>query len=165
MRSLRPLLVFALLFGLVSTGCHQVSFESRYAPGEIAIFDDLFSVAVVDDKRAVAVGYYGAVYRTEDGGASWSKGETGTQQSLYDVSMADAERGWAVGQRGLILRTEDGGASWTEQTNPKREEGSHLFSVFAIDANTAWVVGEWGSRLRTEDGGLSWQDRSLTIDE
>ena len=165
MRTNRALPIFALLFGLCSPGCHQVSFESRFAPDEIAIYDDLFSVAVVDAQHAVAVGYYGTVYRTEDGGATWVKGESATQSSLYDVSMADARRGWAVGQRGLILHSEDGGATWTEQPNPKVEDGSHLFSVFAIDANTAWVVGEWGTRLRTEDGGLSWQDHSLTIDE
>ncbi len=165
MSPLRVLSIPALLLGLVAAGCHQIHYEKQFAPGEIVVYDDLFAVSVVDPQHAVAVGYYGAAYRTKDGGGTWTKGQTPTKHSLYDVSMADARRGWAVGQRGLILRTEDGGATWAAQPNLKADEGSHLFAVHAVDANTAWAVGTWGSRIYTDDGGLSWQDFSLTIDE
>ena len=158
---------FALAAGFVlaAAGCHVPDFSPRHAPGDIAIYDDLFSVSSPDGQHVVAVGFFGAVYVSTDGGETWSQQTSGTQKSLYDVSMADTRRGWAVGQRGLILRTEDGGRSWAPQANDKEEQGSQLFSVHAIDANTAWVVGEWGTRLFTDDGGKTWQDRSLTIDE
>ncbi len=129
------------------------------------IHDDLFSVSVVDDKNAVAVGYYGSILATDDGGATWKRQESGTTKSIYSVSMADAKHGFAVGQTGTILRTDDGGETWTPQENVKKEQGAHLFSVHAIDANTAWAVGEWGTRLFTSNGGQSWEDYSLTIDE
>jgi photosystem II stability/assembly factor-like uncharacterized protein len=147
-----------------ASGCHEVHFEPRVVSGEIGVFDDLFSVAVVDPDRAIAVGYFGAIYTTEDGGETWTKRESGTERSFYGVSMGDAQRGWAVGQTGLIARTEDGGVSWTQQPNLKVDEGVHLAAVHAIDGDTAWVVGAWGTRLYTEDGGGSWEDRSLTID-
>ncbi len=143
MSPLRVLSIPALLLGLVAAGCHQIHYEEQFAPGEIDVYDDLFAVSVVDPQHAVAVGYYGAAYRTKDGGGTWTKGQTPTKHSLYDVSMADARRGWAVGQRGLILRTEDGGATWAAQPNLKADEGSHLFAVHAVDANTAWAVGTW----------------------
>lgn len=158
-------LALSLPFMVAALGCHELHLNFDYHEGEILIYDDLYSVSVVDDEHAVAVGYYGAAYWTEDGGETWRAGTTGTQRSLYNVSMADAQHGWAVGQRGLILRTEDGGHTWQRQPNNKEEQGTHLFGVAARDPNTAWVVGEWGTRILTEDGGKTWRDDSFTVDE
>jgi len=146
-------------------GCHDIRLEAKTAGGDIGLFDDLFGVAVLDDQQVVAGGYYGTIYRSQDGGQSWKKSQTGTQRSIYDVSIAPSGQGWAVGQGGLVLRTTDGGNTWAPQPNPKDAEGAHLFAVHAIDGNTAWAVGEWGSRIFTDDGGSSWKDDSLTIDE
>ncbi len=116
----RAVLISAVL--AVSTiGCHVLDFSPRHEEGEIAIFDNLFSVSVPDERHAVAVGYLGAVYWTEDGGDTWRKGATDTAASLYSVSMPDSLHGWAVGQFGTILRTDDGGKTWTEQPNLKKD--------------------------------------------
>ncbi len=163
-RNVAPLLAAATL-ALVGAGCHEVHLSYGHSDGKIVLFDDLYSVSVVDKQHAVAVGYYGSAYYTEDGGETWSRGTTGTLASLYNVSMADPKHGWAVGQRGLILRTEDGGATWQRQPNLKESEGTHLFGVASIDANTAIAIGEWGTRVRTEDGGATWTDVSFTVDE
>jgi photosystem II stability/assembly factor-like uncharacterized protein len=144
-------------------GCHNFDFSSRYGSGEIDIFDDLFSVAVVDESHVVAVGYQGAAYYSEDGGESWHKGKVPTNRLLYSVSMANKDVGWAVGQLGTILRTEDGGHTWTLQPNLKVDEATHLFGVEAIDDQTAIAVGEWGGRISTNDGGKTWNDNSLTV--
>ncbi len=161
----RPGSALALVMLLASFGCHDFDLDfEREAGGDIILYDDLYSISVVDDETAVAVGYFGSVYVTGDGGETWIQGVTGTRTSLYSVSMGDAEHGWAVGQRGLILRTQDGGRSWTRQPNIKEDEGTHLFAVSAVDANTAVAVGEWGTRIRTTDGGRTWQDQSFTID-
>ena len=157
-------LVRPVVLGLALCACHAQERPPERAADAIDIYDDLFSVSVVDARRAVAAGYHGSVYVTRDGGASWFRGRTPTRRALYSVSMADAQSGWAVGQRGTILRSEDGGASWAEQASPRSEEGRHLFGVYALDGERAWAVGEWGARLFTEDGGRSWQDRSLVVD-
>ena len=145
----RHLFAVCLAIAVASVGCHQLDFSPRVPEGEIDIYDDLFAVSVVDENHAVAVGYHGAIYWTDDGGESWHKGKTDTNQLLYSVSMADTEHGWAVGQLGTILRTNDGGRTWHVQPNLKQGEGAHLFGVHAIDANTAWAVGEWGRRILT----------------
>lgn len=155
----------AALLAASSIACHDFSLDfTRGTGGEIVLFDDLYSISVVDDQNAVAVGYYGAAYYTSDGGDTWSQGTTDTLISLYSVAMGDGQRGWAVGQRGLILRTEDGGKTWSRQANLKEDEGTHLFSVTAIDANNALAIGEWGTRIRTSDGGKTWMDESFTVD-
>jgi len=164
MRPVRLACASSLAILLAALGCTVYDFSPRYEEDEIAIYDDLFSVAVPDEDHAVAVGYHGAAYWTEDGGQSWQKGITNTKVLLYSVSMANAEVGWAVGQLGTILHTEDGGRTWTRQPNLKEEEGTHLFGVQALDEQTAWAVGIWGARIRTQDGGRTWEDHSLTID-
>jgi len=161
-----PRVACAALFALAlaaALGCHNFDFSSRYGSGEIDIFDDLFSVSVVDENHIVAVGYQGAVYWSEDGGENWHKGKVPTNRILYSVSMANAQVGWAVGQLGTILRTEDGAKTWTLQPNLKVDEGSHLFGVWALDDKTAIAVGEWGGRVVTHDGGATWVDHSLTV--
>jgi photosystem II stability/assembly factor-like uncharacterized protein len=165
MRSRRPSRLSAwLALAVASLGCHQLDFSPRVKEGEIDIYDDLFAVSVADENHAVAVGYQGAVYLTEDGGETWKKGQTNTHRLLYSVSMADSKNGWAVGQSGTILRTRDGGHTWELQPNEKAEQDYHLFGVHAIDEKSAIVVGEWGTRMITKDGGATWEDRSLTID-
>ena len=161
--SLRTTAIVVFLLTLATTGCHVLDFGPRYSEGEIGIFDDLFSVSVPDGQHAVAVGYQGSAYWTDDGGSTWQQAMTPTIRLLYSVSMADARYGWAVGQLGTIIRTEDGGKTWTEQPNLKVDENTHLFSVHAIDRNTAWAVGEWGTRILTEDGGKTWVDHSLGV--
>ena len=156
-------LALAVIVTFASIGCHQLDFGPRVSEGEIDIYDDLFSVSPGDDQHAVAVGYHGAAYWTDDGGETWHKGDTGTKMLLYSVSMADGQHGWAVGQLGTILRTEDGGETWQAQPNLKSDEGVHLFGVHAIDADRAWAVGEWGTRIFTEDGGATWQDDSVLV--
>jgi photosystem II stability/assembly factor-like uncharacterized protein len=159
-----PALLAAALL-LLPIACHDTHFEVRGGQGEIDVPDDLFTVSVVDADVALAAGYWGSIYRTEDGGKTWVKTETGTKRLIYSISMADAQTGWAVGQLSLVLHTTDGGKTWQRQATPKDDQGVHLFAVQAVNAQQALVVGEWGTRLLTEDGGKSWQDNSLTISE
>jgi photosystem II stability/assembly factor-like uncharacterized protein len=165
MMQLRSPLALAVGLALVSLACHETHIDYTVRTGDIGLLDDLYSVSIPDEMHAVAVGYYGAAYYTQDGGETWRQGRTDTLASLYKVSMGDAERGWAVGQRGLILRTEDGGETWVRQPNLKDSEGTHLFGVAAIDGDRAWVIGEWGTRIYTDDGGKTWTDHSFTVDE
>jgi photosystem II stability/assembly factor-like uncharacterized protein len=165
MRLHRGWLIVPALLALAGIGCHEVHLDFDKHESEIVLFDDLYSVSVVDEDHAVAVGYYGTVYWTEDGGESWQRGRTDVLTPLYSVSMANPKEGWVVGQRGLILHTEDGGRNWTRQANLKEKEGSHLFGVTAIDADRALAVGEWGTRIYTEDGGASWHDASFKVDQ
>jgi len=162
--SLRTTVFAAALLALGAGGCHVLDFSPRFAEGEIGIFDDLFSVSVPDARHAVAVGYQGAAYWTDDAGSTWHTGDTPTDRLLYSVSMADAQTGWAVGQLGTIIRTDDGGKTWVEQPNLKVEESFHIFGIHAIDKDTAWAVGEWGTRVLTRDGGKTWVDYSLGVD-
>jgi hypothetical protein len=71
----------------------------------------------VSDRRGFVVGDQGAIFRTDDGGASWLALTSGTRAALYGVSFGtDGQEGWTVGASGTVLHTTDGGGSWARWT-------------------------------------------------
>ncbi|MBI5439937.1 MAG: hypothetical protein HY900_01865, partial [Deltaproteobacteria bacterium] len=82
------------------------------------IQDDLFSVSFPTASQGWAVGRWGTVLHTADGGTTWEKQKTGVDDTLASVSFVDAQNGWAVGDRGTILHTANGGKTWEKQKSP-----------------------------------------------
>jgi len=110
-----------------------------------------------------AVGYWGTVLRSSDGGQSWARGSTPTSETLYGVDFADAQHGFAVGANGVLLASSDGGASWVRQTVEIVDEvgdtlplDTTLFDVSMVSPTEAWAVGDLGMLLHTRDGS-TWE--------
>lgn len=127
---------------------------------------DLYGVAS-HDEQVWAVGYWGTVLRSRDGGASWTAMETPTRDTLYDVSFADGLHGWAVGENGTVLHTVDGGDSWRlqpvvleDEIDGRRPLDAHLFGVCAVSPGEAWAVGDLGILLHLREGS-GWSALSL----
>ncbi len=156
--------ICVLVAVLPFSACQEHAFEDVYGPRDIIIRDDLYAVTAVGDTHMWTAGYFGTIYRTQDGGNSWERLDSGTGKSIYDISFADEKNGWAVGRRGLILHTTDGGETWSRQKSP-RFPVRHLFAVHAVSRDVAWTVGDWGSRYVTRDGGGTWEDASMLMDE
>jgi photosystem II stability/assembly factor-like uncharacterized protein len=131
------------------------------AAGAPAIKDNLYGTKFVDGQRGWAVGAFGVIAITRDGGESWQTQPSKTTQQLYDVDFIDAKQGWIVGRQGLILHTANGGTSWEPQTSGS---GQHLFSVDFVDAQYGVAVGDFGAILVTTDGGEHWRDHTLSRD-
>ncbi len=110
----------------------------------------------------------GALYKTTDGGASWTLAyglTSGFIGILWDdVFFADANNGWLAGPRSDIRRTTNGGTAWTRQTAP--DTGYSLKSIHFINPSEGWIVGgdydsltgrgEKGVILHTTNGGANW---------
>lgn len=120
----------------------------------------LFSVGLVSDRVAVAVGAFGTIVRSLDGGETWQRQEIDWvsvleedfEPHLYDVTMTDEGAVVIVGEFGLVLRSEDAGASWRKVR--KGEES--LFGV-AFAGHYGLAVGQDGAVVSTADAGRSWQ--------
>lgn len=67
--------------------------------------------ASADGSTLLAVGMFGTILRSTDGGATWSAVASGTTVFLEGV-WVDGETAVAVGESGTVLRSMDGGASW-----------------------------------------------------
>ncbi len=126
------------------------------------------ATTVVSDKVAWAVGS-GGVFRTADGGRSWSLAYVSPEPLFGIAAATDGLHGWAVGGLGTILRTEDGGATWLTQPTATVANLSH---IAILDNNTALAagigtgysdVGGFGAHtlLRTDNGGASWNELRL----
>jgi photosystem II stability/assembly factor-like uncharacterized protein len=63
----------------------------------------------VDANTGTAVGDFGTILRTTDGGATWRRQFGGTLNDFSGVSFVDANTGTVVGDFGTILRTNTGG--------------------------------------------------------
>src|SRR5207244_2080182 len=59
-----------------------------------------------------AVGEFGTVLKTVDGGATWLAQRVGAE-SLRGLAAGSPDAAWAVGDGGAIIRTSDGGSTWT----------------------------------------------------
>ena len=129
--------------------------------GGIRVTDNLYGARFVDADNGWAVGAFGTIVRTRDGGNTWRPQVSHTTEQLFSVAFADAQHGWIAGRSGLILHSGDGGDNWRAQPSGTDR---HLFKVEVLDRQRAWAVGDWGTILATHDGGATWENRSLDRD-
>lgn len=113
----------------------------------------LLDLAFIDEDVGWAVGRYGTILHTADGGVSWTSQTSGTRADLTAVVFVGVLDGWVVGTNGTVLRTRDGGASWQACGPATYHDFEDVWFTTALDG---WVVG-WDGAYRTSDGGVSWQ--------
>ena len=60
-------------------------------------------------ETGTAVGSWGTILRTTDGGGTWVRQTNGAGVTLHGVAFMNADLGTVVGDAGTILRTTTGG--------------------------------------------------------
>ena len=80
----------------------------------------LLDVTPRGEEAFVAVGEYGVILVSEDGGESWVQARVPVSVMLTGVYFPTDESGWAVGHDGVILHSGDGGHSWQKQLDGKQ---------------------------------------------
>jgi photosystem II stability/assembly factor-like uncharacterized protein len=114
-----------------------------------------------DSQTGWVVGDGGRIWKTINGGSSWTPQGTGvTLHDLHDVYFIDANTGYAVGDYGTVLKTLDGGANWQNLTQGSRTRIDNL--DFTPDAEKGIAVGPGGWVAKTLNGGLSWAGVTLS---
>lgn len=122
----------------------------------------LTAVSFADEKNGWAVGHWGAIMHSADGGETWTlqRSDTSVDRPLFSVYFADAGHGLAVGLWSLLLATADGGKTWNEVTLSAPPEGGkadrNLFAIFANGKGSIFIAAEKGTVLRSEDRGATW---------
>lgn len=127
--------------------------------------------------------FTGKVYRTTDGGLTWTSFDVpfgGKNIQFLDAStgLALADRGAGMGSDSVeMFQTSDGGATWLSVFNndPNRPDSSGSLPLGGIkngmtflDANTGWVTGTRPVDgevylFVTHDGGASWSQQSIPL--
>jgi photosystem II stability/assembly factor-like uncharacterized protein len=119
----------------------------------------LRSLALIDQKTMVAVGDFGTIVKTTDGGQTWKSQSYGSSIYLKAVWFTSASSGIVVGDNGTVLRTSNGGTTWSAQTIDPRIS---LSGLYFTDANTGMAVGYPGAAYRTTDGGRTWTQKVVS---
>jgi photosystem II stability/assembly factor-like uncharacterized protein len=121
--------------------------------------NDLNDVDFIGSQIGYAVGNFGSIIRTMDGGITWELQNSGTTDFLFGVAASGWRGAVAVGANGTILSTVDRGATWE-----RRQSGvtSVLNDVDFADANHGMVVGQ-DVILRTNDAGATWTPADLAL--
>ncbi len=98
---------------------------------------------------AFAPGDKGALAKTLDGGASWTRGNVSTPNDVIDVSFPTAGNGYALDDGGGLFRTGDGGATWRALDIGTTARPS---AVEAPSPTIAIIAGPKGLRRSTDSG-------------
>jgi photosystem II stability/assembly factor-like uncharacterized protein len=144
---------------LLSDDAGRTYRQAREVPTRVL----LTSVCFIDDQQGWAVGHWGVVLHTQDGGETWKllRQDTAVDQPLFSVYFTDRSNGLAVGLWSLTLRTTDGGLSWTPIKMPPLpggdEAGPSLFQIFRSRDGALFIAAEQGAVFRSNDAGLSWK--------
>jgi len=115
------------------------------------------------DGRGWTFGEAGALYATNDGGASWMKQTLPTKHLLLGGEFLDSEHGWLVGAGATILQTSDGGETW--RAGLVRGERRVRFTAASFaEKRLGWAVGAAGQVFATTDGGRIWFSQNSGVD-
>ena len=143
---------------LISTGDTGWVWQNPLPQG-----NTLLDVCFVDGSHGWAVGYFGTIVATSDGGVTWTSQASGTYQTLYTVCFTDTSHGWAAGYQGTILLTTDGGATWMPCGSGASYINKLIYDVAFVDTLHGWAVTDsYGDTiLATGDGGATWTEKSV----
>ena len=131
--------------------------------GEVPVSATLTSVSFVDEKRGWAVGHWGVVIQTDDGGQTWrlQRHDLNVDQPLLAVHFLDGKRGVAVGLWSLVITTHDGGKTWSPTPMAplpgSKKADLNLYGLFPGAGGEVFACAEQGQVLRSNDAGASWQ--------
>ncbi len=78
-------------------------------------YNTLNSLFFIGPDSGWAVGNYGTILNTTNGGESGEVQTSNTLSNLYSVHFVNSKYGWAAGGLGTILRTTDGGENWVNK--------------------------------------------------
>jgi len=128
-------------------------------PGDVLLYD----VDFVNPDRGFAVGEFGVIFTTADGGKTWTAQKSPVQTTLFGVHFADPQRGWATGIEQVLLRTTDGGETWTKMDVQARKGFVLGLYDVAVQGQVGWAIGDSGLVLHSVDGGATWKPVELPI--
>lgn len=135
----------------------QYAVEDANLAVETGPADPFLDVWFADAQRGWAVGAYGMLYRTDNGGLQWRLAAGGIENvegyHYYSIDPADGNTLYLSGEAGILYRSDNAGESW--QRLALDYEGS-LFGVLALPENRVLCFGLRGNIFLSENRGESW---------
>jgi photosystem II stability/assembly factor-like uncharacterized protein len=146
--------------GLYLTGDHGRRWAAVGAPG---LMMTEVKQSGADPRVWMATAQSGGLWRSGDGGATWSAVPRWAGTTLYDVSLDPRDSGkalvagWSVG----VWFTSDGGATWVERTAGLPSPRVWRVSFDARVPERWWASVHEEAVYGTDDAGRTWRRQGL----
>jgi photosystem II stability/assembly factor-like uncharacterized protein len=131
--------------------------EDAEAAIDEGITTPLLDVWFEDGRNGYALGAYGVLLHTSDGGENWSlqSGRLDNPDNFHLYGIARSRSGTLLiaGESGTLLRSLDGGQTWLRPESPYA--GSFFGTVAAADGSLL-AFGLKGNVFRSIDEGATW---------
>lgn len=136
---------------------------------EFGPWEPLLDVWFENDEHGLAVGSYGHIYRTTDGGENWQThlSSTNNSERFHFNSIAQVEGGslFMASESGRVFHSADNGDSWEAIDTPY--SGSYFGVIGTGEEDEVLAFGLRGNIYRSSDLGDSWErvpsDTSRTL--
>jgi photosystem II stability/assembly factor-like uncharacterized protein len=154
---------FILLFTLLNICYSQCGWVTQN--GNTA--NDLRDVQFVNTQTGWAVGFYGTIRKTTNGGVNWFQQYSSIVNDAFICCYFPNDMtGWIAGghqtqNKSYIFKTTDGGNSWVNQyydTNSKV-----IMKIWFSGLLNGWAAGVGGKILATTNGGQTWTQQNSGI--
>jgi photosystem II stability/assembly factor-like uncharacterized protein len=109
------------------------------------------------ETHGFVVGTFNRIFRTEDGGRTWTPwmDRTENPQDLHFYAVRGSARGpFLAGEQGMVWRLDAQGRGFEAVATPYK---GTLFGLVATDAGTLLAYGMRGRLFRSDDEGRRWQ--------
>lgn len=136
----------------------QFSLEDAQIDAEVGASKPFLDVHFSDLQSGFAVGAYGFIFKTTDGGKTWenygNRLDNPDRFHLNTIAQLDGGIVLVAGEAGTMFRSEDGGESWDIADSPY--DGSFFGLSATGEPGAVLVFGLRGHLFRSEDSGQTW---------
>ncbi len=168
--------------GKTWTAINGKSVKTRLKPKSSHFLGWLYDVKFADKVNGWAVGEFGIILKTTNGGLTWSdigSDKAATADSfLYGLHCTSKTKLYACGEDGKIFSTTDGGKKWKTVYHIKDFPGGDPTSYFGFsyseiskqiswrdifflpNGKTGWAVSYNATIMKTTDSGKTWKKQS-----
>jgi photosystem II stability/assembly factor-like uncharacterized protein len=139
--------------------------DAQFYAEEAPVPTNLHDVLFLDQNRGWAVGAYGRMVQTTNGGKTWVDAShlVATEEGFHFNAIAATRAGELIiaGEGGVLFRSMDAGASWEQL-----DSGNYgsFFGIVHDEINgLTTTFGLGGAIFQSSDFGSSWQQRDSQV--
>ncbi|MEK9155069.1 MAG: YCF48-related protein, partial [Patescibacteria group bacterium] len=118
--------------------------------------DDLHDVALLSSSTIIVVGDNGSIYKTTDGGATWSWKDAATSFDMNAIHAVDSNTIWIAGEGEYLAKSSDGGSTWNQVNFAERNILDEITSIFFESESHGYITRSGGGIWETTDSGVTW---------